>query len=211
MPTPLSGVPWTAGIDDMTADIAARNEASIAELAPLLGVLEVGEASVPRWLLTGQVIAGSGALKLGFFTARKSETVTQVRSILSTAAAGLTLLRCGIYEVDEDGAGTLVASTVNDASLMNSGGVLVTKALEASFEKVAGQRLAVGWLGVGTTRPQLAGRSGIGAGLTAAPNAAEALAPRLGGQINSLADLPASFVDADLSPTNTYASIDLLP
>jgi len=158
-----------------------------------LNLLAVGEELFPRGLLSvGYSALGNQTLRLGFFTARKTETTTQVRLISGSTAAGPTptLARVGLYLIADSGDGTLVASTVNDTSLFATAATIYTRSWAAPYAKVAGQRYALGVLFVTTAAvPTIGG--------TAVLNAAElAVAPRITGSIGSQTDLPSSFAAA---------------
>jgi hypothetical protein len=175
--------------------------------APVGGrVLTSGEATAPVEY-AGVVLAhGSGQLRLSFFTAIKTETVTKVASISQSAAASPTLCRIGIYSVDGSGDGTLVASMASDTTMWNAGNTRFERALSASWAKTAGQRYAVGALFVGTSGPNLVcttSQSGAGTSL--------ALAPRRSGVLVGQTDLPASFTNAGLSVSGHYGYFELLP
>jgi hypothetical protein len=140
----------------------------------------------------------SGRLCLDFFTADKSFTASKVRArSRGTAAATITLIRFGIYTVDGAGDGTLVASTTNDTSLFIATFTQYTKNLTATYDFVAGQRYAAGWLVVATTAPVCYSPLPI--------QVNPGQPPRLYGDLSGLSDLPATFTDASLG-TNTPAS-----
>lgn len=191
-----------ADITSLVADLLAKER-----LDPDL--LTTGEGCFPRdKVVANTVPTGNQSLRLSYFTARKSETITQVRILSGGTAAGATptLVRVGLYTVAANGDITLVASTANDTTLLASGSTSYTKALQASYAKVAGQRYAVGILVVtGATAPTVCGGPNF-------INATESgLAPKLGGLVGSQADLPSSVVAASVSDGAQRPYVVMLP
>lgn len=152
--------------------------------------IAVGDATMRRRDVSSAAVAlgTSGTLRLAFFTARLTETVTQLRMMTGAtpAAATPTLCRAGIWTVAANGDITLVGSIANDTALFAAASTAYTRSLvsPSSFIKVAGQRYAIGLLVVSaTTMPSFTGQSNL--------NSAEAIVlPRLAGSISSLSDLP---------------------
>jgi hypothetical protein len=164
--------------------------------------LAAGEATMRRSEISSAASnMSTQSLRLTYFTARKTETITEVRTITGgTAAVGATLCQVGIYEEDPStGDLTLVASIANDTGLWVAGSTDYTSSLSASFTKTRGKRYAVGILIVGaSTTPTMMGRISA--------NAAEnARTPRLTGVVGSQTDLPASVSAASI--TNNTQSI----
>lgn len=165
------------------------------------------------------ITTGSGSMRLGFFTAQKSETVTQVKTIVGpTAAVGATLAKIGIFSVANDGTGTLtlVARTADLHTTLWTGaaGTVYTSTFEsaASFTKIKGQRYATATLVVGaSTYPTLAGWSAY----FPAAETGSAAAPRLSGLYSGQTDFGSvgstissgSYGDTGVS----YAYVALLP
>lgn len=174
----------------------------------LRNLITSGEETAPRHLATiASASTVSQTLRLTYFTARKSETTSQVRiySGGTAAAATPTVCRIGLYAIDAAGAGTLVASTANDTALFAGMNTAYTKSWSAPYAKVAGQRYALGVLVVtSATAPTL-----FGGALGLAAEAAAA--PRLTAQLGSQSDLPASFADASLSTGAQWHYAALLP
>lgn len=170
--------------------------------------LTVGEATMRRRDVSSNSVAtGSGTMRLGYFTARKTETVTQVRIASGTTAAGATpsLARIGVHSVAANGDITLIASTANDTTLFAAASTAYTRALTAPFNKVAGQRYAVGILFVtGATAPTTLGNGVL-------PATENGTAPRLSAFITGLADLPASALAAATLDTGLVPYAVLLP
>jgi hypothetical protein len=152
-----------------------------------------GEETVLRSGSTTSVSLASGSMFLAHFTARKTETTTQVRMLSgSTPAASLTLAKIGLYSIAANGDGTLVASTASDTTLFNSGSTTYTRSWAVAYAKVAGQRYALAVLVVGTTAGQVVGIS------TGSSGAELAITPRVTGTLAAQADLPASYLAASL-------------
>lgn len=168
-------------------------------------VLDSGEAAMRRDQGMGGVGIEDGAMHLTYFTATKTETIAAViTAVVETAAANNTVARIGIYSVGADGALTgLLASTANLTSLWGSTYQNVTRALQASFNKVAGTRYAIGFLRVGGTGPALAGlfpSASIGR-----------LNPRMNGIVFGLSDLPASVVAGSVNEDYRMLQAVLIP
>lgn len=170
--------------------------------------LATGESTIPRRLVNNNAVSsGNQNLRLTFFTATKTETITQIRTITgTTAAAGATLARIGIYSVAGNGDLTLVASTANDTSLWIATNTAYTKTVSVPFTKTRGQRYAVGVLVDGSsTAPTFMG-------LFASFLSAEcAEPPRICGFVFGQTNLPASVSAGSVSnTTNQYYTV-LLP
>lgn len=167
-------------------------------------VLTSGEEVIPRaWANAGPGFA-SGSLRLSYFTARKTEAITQLRAeTFSTAAATVTLARMGIYTVAENGDLTLAAATANDTTLFGATFTKYTRSVTATLNKVAGQRYAFGVLVVATTPPLIMG--------TSVPAALSADAPRIAGQLTGQTDLPASIAAGSVGNSGLLHCGVLLP
>lgn len=177
----------------VSAGVVAIEGVNIATTADVPFDLSTGEATMDRREVTATTITGNNqALRLTYFTARRTETVTQVQAMVNVAAVGATLVRFGIYTVAANGDLTLVASTANDATLLDTTG-LKTKTLSASLAKTRGTRYAVAVLVDGaSTTPQLSG-SGTIAGALAE------ISPRLSGLVTGQSDLPATVSAASVA------------
>jgi hypothetical protein len=171
--------------------------------------VSVGESTMRRAdVVTGANLV-SGQENFIFFTAKKTETINNVYTI-TTAAAGATptLCRFGIYSVDSSGNLTLVASTPNDTTLFAAANTAYTKALSAPFNKVAGQRYAVGLLIVSAaSMPSFLGQNsgGVSAGLL------NATTPRIAGSLSGLSDLANSTTNAALGLLAQKEYVELRP
>ena len=140
-----------------------------------------------RHISTTAASVGNSTLRLTYFTARKTETITTVLTTTGTAGttSGATLARIGIYSVDGSGNLTLVASTANDTTLWVASNTAYTRSLSASWSKVKGTRYALALLAVG-------GSTGLTFVGTAGGSAINAIAPRLSGLVASQTDLPST-------------------
>lgn len=160
--------------------------------------LTAANTTIPRTdAINSAVATGSGNLRLVFFTARAAMTSGNVRVYSGGTAAGATptLVRFGLYSVAADGAGTLVASTPNDTTLLSAQAAAYTKAWSAPVALVAGQRYAFAYLVVtAAAAPTLVGNVLGDANMAA-------VTPRLSGLLAAQADLPASFTNAALAVT----------
>jgi len=157
--------------------------------------LQVGESTMPdRRSATAAVTMSSGVLRLSYFTARKTESINNIQITSHSTAAGATptVCRVGIYSIDSTGAGTLVASIANDTTIFQNITTRYSRALTSTFNKIAGQRYAVGVLVVtAATAPTVLGFN---------PSSASSVfydAPQLCGSFAAQTDLPGSFTQAN--------------
>jgi hypothetical protein len=192
-----AGSAGSASAAASSATAAATSAASAA--ATVQDRLTAGQMVPNRDLLASAAVShAAGTLALSFFTADKTETITRVTAYTGTVAAGATptLCRYGIYEIDANGNGTLVASTANDTTLFAAANTAYPKLLTAAFQKVAGKRYATGLLvATAATMPTFHGPSSP---TTAVMSTVALLAPMTIARLVSLADLPASFTAASL-------------
>ena len=142
-------------VTNLTTDLNAK-----VENAVLLGVtnqLTNAADSINRGGFINSYSPGSGFFSLTAFTAVSSFTTTQVGTSSVTLSSGLTVARMGLYTVDSSNLATLVAETANDTTLFAASNTLYTRSfntargLPSSFNIVAGQRYAFGYVVVGTT------------------------------------------------------------
>jgi hypothetical protein len=109
----------------------------------------------------------------------------------TTAAAGVTTIRAGLYEYDGTEA-TLVARTANDVTMFTTANTTFTTEFStgggypASYVLEAGQLYAIGVIIVASTTPSLVGTS-TGSTASAVMNS---LTPRVSGAVSSQTDLP---------------------
>lgn len=185
-----------------TLEVEARNM-YLDDAQPTSETLTVGEASMPRYCISTSAVAHTtGYLRLTYFTATKTETVTTVRYNVgaTSAAATPTLVRFGLYLENADKTLTLVASTPNDTTCFSGGTFAAyTKAFSASYTKQKGQRYAIAVLIV----------SAFGMPSSYGNNAQVASAalndPKISAAVPSQSDLPNSVsVGALGSTSNLY-------
>lgn len=173
-----------------------------------LNPLDIGQETIPRLLAVTPASMVTGMLRLAYFTARKSETVTKVRVITAGTGAGATptLARIGIYSIAGNGDLTLIGSTVNDTALFATPNTAYEKALASGVALVTGGRYAVGVLVVTVrTAPVIVGGSST-------PASSEgALSPRLNGVLAGQTDLPASILAAASNATTPVPYAVLVP
>ncbi|HSD56026.1 MAG TPA: hypothetical protein VLA92_02635 [Candidatus Saccharimonadales bacterium] len=147
--------------------------------------IATGEEVLPRLHSIGAQGLDAGSVHLTYFTARKTETINNIRMLTdATPATGTTLARMGIYSVDGGGNLALLAASANDVTIFDDAYSPYLKALTAPFAKVKGTRYAIGVLFTGTTPPTITGMTVSGAD--------SSLPPRLCGLLAGQTDLPAN-------------------
>lgn len=170
--------------------------------------ITAGESTLNRReVVTAGVGTATQQVRLTFFTAVKTETISNVVSITAgqAAAATPTLARIGVYVEETNGDLTLVAATANDTSLWSATNTVYTQALIAPFTKERGRRYAVGILIVtGVTTPILYGNSVLLAAIAF-------VAPKLSALITGQADLPASILNGSLATSGVSTYVALTP
>lgn len=190
-----------------SGDVVAATPNDIRELAAVTPhrLLTVGQETMPRFFASSNHSMGTGIFRVTYFTARKSQTTTQMRVFCTTGYVGTpTLVRFGLYSVAGNGDLTLIASTANDTALL-AANQAYTKAWQASVALVAGTVYAFGELVVTVgTAPN------IGGGGTSIGNEF-AIAPRISGSLSAQTDLPASPTEASLGATGVTAYAAILP
>lgn len=157
--------------------------------------LSTGLQTMPRWTLSGTSCSTlTGYLYLTYATAHKTMSVSSMRMMCGTTAAGATptLLRLGIYRVDPvSGDLTLVGSTDSDTSLFASPSAVVSKDLAAAVTLTGGTRYAFGFIVVtSATAPSVYGAT--------VPAAIAEYSPRRTGVLIA-SNLPGSIPNANLS------------
>lgn len=168
--------------------------------------LVLGDSTVPRRNIDGSGVSAAGTMTLAYFTARKTEAITQVRTVTAAQAqVAPTLSRIAVYAVDDAGNLLLVASTSSDTALWTLANTAYTSTFSASWNKIRGQRYAVGVLTVGaSTAPSFIG--------TASVPASEAfLSPALSAKVVGLSDIPSTVLVANLAATAVIPYGVLLP
>jgi hypothetical protein len=171
-------------------------------------MLTSGEENMPRESIAVSSVALSTTnLILTYFTARKTETCNNIKSVCGgvAAAATPTLCRMGVYSVAANGDLTLVAACASDTAMWATINTIYTRALTSAFSKVAGQRYATGLLVVtAATAPQVFGTS-------AGFSTISAGAPRISGYVAAQADLPANVAAGSISNTALRPYVEVLP
>jgi len=182
--------------------------ALFASRFPRTDKLASGEESVPRLYLTSATNApATGVMRLSYFTAEKTEDITQIKVYTGATAAAATPTFCafGVYTEALNGDLTLVASTANDTTLFAAASTAYTKTFSSGFVKRAGTRYAFASLVVsGAAVPSFA---------SIAPQAAAemAIAPKLSGQITGQSSIPGSITNASIVPSGMFIYCVLLP
>jgi hypothetical protein len=169
---------------------------------PDTNLLTVGEGICRREDVSNKTAAlTSGTARFSYFTARKTEAITQLRVISGDTAAGATptLCKLGVYLVNADATLTQLAVTANDTTLWAATNTAYTRTLLTTVNKVAGVRYAVGFLVVTTaTAPNAMGSENT-------PQTAEmTIAPRMCSLLTGQTDLQASITPAN-GGTRPYA------
>jgi hypothetical protein len=150
---------------------------------------------------------GLGATSHTVMTANSASltggTTPTVTPSITTAAAGATLIKWGLYEYNADYDATLVAETTNKTTLFTQANSMAgTDATFTSpFNIVRGRFYGLGLLVVsGATMPAILSHA-VG-GNTPKMN----LNPPMNFRVNSLADLPASMLRVNQTANGVYAS-----
>lgn len=181
------------------------------------GWLNVGQETVHRQLVTSSTVnwpisSGSNVLRLARLTSRRTETVSTITvnsgSTLPTGgASAITTARLGLYQVNDDGSLTLLASTANDTSLFAAASTLYAKTLNTPVTLVKGREYAIGALVVhtvasGTALPSICSNAPV---LTATAMSN----PGFAWTVPTQSDLPASVAAGSLatSTATIYAVV----
>ncbi len=168
--------------------------------------LATGESTMSRRYITGTGTSADGTMTLGYFTSRKSETVTQVKTITGPQAqVGATLCRVGLYSVDDAGNLSLQAATPTDTTLWLAANTAYTRSFTSSYNTIRGNRYAIGVLTKGATT------AATFVGSTTCPAASAALPPALSGIVTGLTDLPSTAVVANIAASSLIPYAVLLP
>ena len=195
--TPVTKVDVGLGNVDNTADI---NKPMSNNVRNVLGGRNLVGETLPRWAalnLTG-ITLQDGTVRLGYFTAQKTETVTQMAIHTGTTAAGATpsLIKYAVYSVGGDGkalTARLAVTNSNTALLAAASQQYAQSFAGGNAELVEGQRYALAvLLKSAAVAPTLAGVLGASSALISAP-------PRLAGTITSQTDLASSYTAAEIS------------
>lgn len=180
-----------------------------AAIMKLADMPDSGEETFSRrlCLAAGGGTLTSGALRLTYFTALRTESITKVCSAVAVAAGATpTICRIGIYTLDGSNNLTLAHSTTNDTAMWSSTATLYEKTLSSTFNKVAGTRYAIGALCVtGATAPTIAGMNMSNGVLQSG------VTPRIAGSYGGQTDLPASVSAGSVSATGPQPWFYLKP
>lgn len=170
--------------------------------------LAVGESTFSRITSGTNLTISTGQVRLTYFTATKSQTVTQVRlySGATAAAATPTLARVGLYSVSADGATlTLLGATANDTALFAAANTAYTRNITPSVTTAAGQRYALATIVVsGATMPQLTG-------ISTTLSAEAGIEPRITGLLTGQTDLPGTIAASATIASGSAVYAALLP
>jgi len=170
-------------------------------------LLDKGETNMNRFAAIngGGNVLTSTSMKISWFTALRTETINNVRTMTAgTAAATVTLCRIGIYDFET---GLLVASTANDATMWIATNTLYPKALSAPWSKVVGKRYGAAFLFVGTTAPAMVGWSVSGS----STDALIFMSPPLSTAVGSQSDLPAQLPSGGGAANRVHCFIEMTP
>jgi hypothetical protein len=174
--------------------------------------LTTGESTCSRIGLNSTSAVTSGVVNLTYWTAAKTETITQIRisSGGTAAAATPTLCRVGLFTIDGSGNLTLAAAIANDTTLFAAINTEYTRTLTSSFSKVAGTRYASGVIVVtAVAAPTFYGPTQVN---SANVGTIQGRAPRICGAVTGQSDLPASVaVGSITSPAPRLIYMELLP
>lgn len=206
-------MPWISGFDtyelaDPTTQVGAALGAGFAP-AVAADQLAAGEATLSRVYGTGSgVPLTASQVKLTYFTAQRSESITRLRLDTAGTAAGATptLAKMGVYSVDAAGNLTLVAATASDTSLFGTAFASYSRSLAsgATWQKIAGQRYAFAALVVtAAATPSIVGTN-------SSSGAMQFIAPIVAGAVSAQSDLPATVLAASVvSVANTMCGLML--
>lgn len=181
-------------------------DTSIADLSDVFQGSDTptqGECVPNRSLIaTGSGTPTTGVMIGGCFTAEKTETISNVTIYSGSAYSGgtPTLIKVGIFTVNNDGSGTLVGVTPNDTTMLAAGNTAYSKALVASFQKIAGQRYFAAVLVIQSagTLPTL-----IGKVINTATASLYVATPALSFAVSGQTDIPSSLTAGQLSTGST--------
>lgn len=191
-------------------ETAVRDDGDVPVLAedaaPDPNAVTGGESTIRREDAITSLAITSGQLRLGYFTARQTRTISTLRiSCVVAAGATPTLIRIGVYSVDSAGNLTLVGATPNDTTLLAVGFTSYAKAVSVPFQVKAGARYAAGSLVVtAASVPNVSARQ-----LQIAGSETFA-APTLCTALNGQSDLPSSIAVGSLAQASTQPYVVLL-
>lgn len=164
---------------------------------------KAGMGTVPTRVGWGSLAltSQSGTVWINFFRAPRTQALTRWDVAVATAAGATpSLIRGGLYLVDDNDNLTQLAASVNDTSLLSTAGVKGGKAFTTSPVAYFGLRYAFAWLWISAaSAPTVLGQVNAG-GVThfAMDSDPRVTAVMIGAQT----DLPASITAAQLNSTN---------
>lgn len=147
-------------------------------------------------------------LRLTYFTAQRSETISQVRFYIGTASGSSpTLAKVGVWTANDAGALlTQVAGTTNDTALLTgSANARRTKSFSSSWSKVRGTRYAVGINMVSSASPT---PTFVGKFFGVSQESGDS--QRLAGTASSQTDLPSTLASGSISDSSSAIQFHLL-
>lgn len=152
---------------------------------------------------TGLISTGalaSGTLYLSYFRSSKSQAVVRWDTATTSTpfAATPTLIRAGLYSVDDANNLVLLGASASDTTLGAVANTKFGKVFAAAAEVHFGQRYAWGFLAISaTTMATLLGPS-----LAGSSNVAMLSDPRVNGIVSGQADLPITITAASVAASN---------
>jgi hypothetical protein len=177
-----------------------------SDLTATLRMLDSGEATLPRISGGNALVAWtSGSLRLAYFTARKTEMISQIYAVAAAGAGATpTLCRMAWFSVAANGDLTLIGACANDTTLFASATKFTRSLTGGPFLKVAGTVYALGILVVtGASMPTFAGAS-----VSSADSRDE---PVLTGALGSQTDITSPIAVGSLTVSGSMPRIGLLP
>jgi hypothetical protein len=146
--------------------------------------------AIDRSVINSSIPPVSNAAYWSFFTPAYTLTISQIAFACTTAAAGVTLCRYGLYTADASGNATLVARTASDTTIFNASNTVFTRSLDttggypASYTLTAGTRYAVAICIAASNTGSVSGAT--------CPGVIAALSPRVQGVRTGANDILAS-------------------
>jgi hypothetical protein len=172
--------------------------------------LSEGESTITRGeTTTTAVTMTTKVLRLGFFLALKTEKIKHFRADCATAYSGgvPSVVRFGAWLVNPTtGKLEMVGQSANNTALLEKSGVPVEPEAEAAWEKVAGQRYALGLLVVTAgTAPTIGGQLG------SLNSEEQARTPRLCAAQTATEALPSTIENAALQNSSAVPYLVVAP
>lgn len=178
-------------------------------LPPNTNALAEGESTISRGeCTTTAVTLTTKILRIGFFTAVKTQSIKHIRVSCNAAYVGLpTIIQLGAWSVNAiTGELTLIGKTENKTTLLATSGELYEPEFESSWEKIAGSRYGLGILVVTTgTAPTIGGQSNSLTSLEMAKS------PRLSAAQGSTESLPGTIASGSLTASSAIPYLVAMP